>query len=68
MKAKKISHTNTNPVIEDEIKTAKKELDIKYEKMNYLKDQIKKNTTDELNGDLKLRMKEQGNQIYSLDQ
>ncbi len=37
MKAKKISHTNTNPVIEDEIKTAKKELDIKYQKMNYLK-------------------------------
>ena len=37
MISKKIPQTQNNPLIEDEIKSLKKEMDIKYEKMSYLK-------------------------------
>lgn len=68
MKAKKIPLGQSNPLIEDEIKTMKKELDIKYEKMNYLKEKIKKESANELKEDMKLRQQGHSNQIYSIEQ
>ena len=40
--AKKISKNGKNPQVEQEILKQKRELELKYESMNYLKEEIKK--------------------------
>ena len=64
MIVKKIPQTQNNPLIEDEIRSLKKELDIKYEKMNYLKEQIRRKNAQEYNEGVKLRVAENANKIY----
>ena len=68
MISKKIPQTQNNPLIEDEIKSLKKEMDIKYEKMSYLKQQIRKKNAQEYNEGVKLKMTQDANKIYELDQ
>ena len=63
MLAKKIPQSHSNPLIEDEIKSLKKELDIKYEKMNYRKEQIRKVNMEDFNEDLQLKQRQDANRI-----
>ena len=47
MQAKKVAK-NKNPQIEQEVMRLKKELDVKYESMNYLKEEVKKMSQGEM--------------------
>ena len=62
MVSKKVNK-NKNPQIEQEIFRLKKELDLKYESMNYLKETVKKMGQGEMTEEMKLKVKERGNII-----
>lgn len=66
MQSKKINK-NKNPQIEQEILRLKKELDLKYESMNFLKDSIKKQSQGEMTEDMKLKIKERSNIIVKYE-
>ena len=66
MQSKKINK-NKNPQIEQEILRLKKELDLKYESMNFLKDSIKRQNQGEMTEDMKLKIKERSNIIVKYE-
>ena len=66
MQSKKINK-NKNPQIEQEILRLKKELDLKYESMNFLKDSIKRQSQGEMTEDMKLKIKERSNIIVKYE-
>ena len=66
VQSKKINK-NKNPQIEQEILRLKKELDLKYESMNFLKDSIKRQSQGEMTEDMKLKIKERSNIIVKYE-
>jgi peptidoglycan hydrolase CwlO-like protein len=62
MHSKKVSR-NKNPQIEQEILRLKKELELKYESMNFLKEAVRKHSQGELSEEMKLKIRERSNII-----
>ena len=56
-----------NPQIQQEIIKLKKQLDLKYESMNYLKEQIRRQNQADMTDDMRLRIKESQNQLRQLE-
>ena len=69
MISKKIPDLNNtrNPLIEEEIKRMKRELNLKYESMNYLKEQIVIAKTTELTEDMKNQVQLRSNEIFHIE-
>jgi hypothetical protein len=53
--------SNKNVQTEEEIVKLKKELDMKYVSMNFLKDQVKKKNQTDATEEMKMKMKEHEN-------
>lgn len=68
MVAKKMPNPHTkNPLLEEEVKRARKELLLKYESMNYLKDELRRAKQSELTEDMRHKVAEDRNQITSIE-
>ena len=52
-----------NPQVEGEIMRLKKQLDLKYESMSYLKESVKKLSQSEMTEEMKLKIQERTNII-----
>lgn len=54
---------NKNPQIEAEIMRLRKELDLKYESMSYLKESVKKLSHSEMTEEMKMKIQERTNTV-----
>lgn len=65
MQAKKFVK-QSNPQIEAEIMRLKKELDLKYESMSYLKESVKKLGQSDMTEEMKLKIQERTNIVAQI--
>ena len=61
--ARKVPKQRNNPQVEQEVARVKNELEMKYESMRFLKEQIGRAKQSEMTEDMRMKVQEQGNII-----